>query len=243
MPAIFSRSRGCLKEKINFARDLRAGDSFFVLRSEQFIEGERSGNSELQAVVVETRRQRLTAFRHTDGNFYDERGQGLAKAFLRIPLKQRYRISDHFNPRRKHPVTGRIAPHNGTDFATPIGTPVLAAGDGVVSLVANHRYAGKYVVIDHGGNYRSRYLHLSKSKVRKGQRVTRGEVIALSGATGRVSGAHLHYEFHIKGRAVDAMKAKIPMAKSLSASELKAFKHEAHARLALLGLAAPQVAS
>ncbi|GAA5215016.1 peptidoglycan DD-metalloendopeptidase family protein [Corallincola platygyrae] len=225
---------GLFKEKVKFGRDFRAGDNFFVLRNEQLIDGERTGNTDIQAVVIEVRGKQLSAFRHSDGSYYDAQGQGLAKAFLRVPLKKRYRISDHFNPRRKHPVTGRIAPHNGTDFATPTGTPILAAGDGVVSLVAKHRYAGKYVVIDHGGSYRTRYLHLSRSKVRKGQRVSRGQVIALSGATGRVSGAHLHYEFHINGRPVDAMKANIPMAKSLSGKELKQFKKLVAERMELL---------
>lgn len=81
-------------------------------------------------------------------------------------------------------MTGRVSPHNGTDFATPIGTRVVAPGDGVVSMVTNHRFAGKYIVIEHDNNVRTRYLHLSKFLVRKGQRVKRGQVIGLTGIQG-----------------------------------------------------------
>ncbi|MFA0698865.1 peptidoglycan DD-metalloendopeptidase family protein, partial [Vibrio sp. 10N.222.49.C9] len=122
-----------------------------------------------------------------------------------------------------HPVTRRISPHNGMDFAIPTGTPVLAAADGKVIMVRNHPYAGKYLVIEHGSIYKTRYLHMSRIQVKRGQMVKRGQRIGLSGATGRVTGPHLHYELLIRNRAVDPMTANIPMAKSVPDSEMAEF--------------------
>ncbi|WP_407331262.1 peptidoglycan DD-metalloendopeptidase family protein [Enterovibrio sp. 27052020O] len=213
-----------LKDKINFSRDLRAGDKFEVVRAEQFVDGQPSGQREIQGIRIERRGAPITAYLHTDGNYYDKRGESLQRAFQRYPTTYKERISSHFNPKRKHPVTGRVSPHNGTDFAVSTGTPVVSTGDGVVVMVRNHPYAGKYVVIDHGNQFRTRYLHNSKILVRKGQRVSRGQKIALSGRSGRVTGPHIHYELLSRGRAVDPMKAKIPMATSVPRAEMTDFK-------------------
>lgn len=213
-----------LKEKINFSRDLRAGDKFEVVQSKQFVDGVFTGNRELQAVKIVNRGRELTAYLHTDGQYYDKNGESLQRAFQRKPVNGRYRLSSHFNPHRKHPVTGRVSPHNGTDWATPTGTPIVSTGDGVVIMTRKHPYAGNYVVIQHGSRYKTRYLHLSKILVRKGQKVSRGQRIGLSGATGRVTGPHIHYELLDRGRAVNAMKANIPMASSVPKKEMAAFK-------------------
>ncbi|WP_081980359.1 peptidoglycan DD-metalloendopeptidase family protein [Vibrio sinaloensis] len=213
-----------LKEKINFSRDLRAGDKFEVVQSKQFVDGVFTGNRELQAVKIVNRGRELTAYLHTDGQYYDKNGESLQRAFQRKPVNGGYRLSSHFNPHRKHPVTGRVSPHNGTDWATPTGTPIVSTGDGVVIMTRKHPYAGNYVVIQHGSRYKTRYLHLSKILVRKGQKVSRGQRIGLSGATGRVTGPHIHYELLDRGRAVNAMKANIPMASSVPKKEMAAFK-------------------
>jgi murein DD-endopeptidase MepM/ murein hydrolase activator NlpD len=91
-------------------------------------------------------------------------------------------------------------------------------------MTRKHPYAGNYVVVQHGSRYKTRYLHLSKILVRKGQKVSRGQRIGLSGSTGRVTGPHIHYELLDRGRAVNAMKANIPMANSVPKSEMAAFK-------------------
>ncbi|WP_394213601.1 peptidoglycan DD-metalloendopeptidase family protein [Enterovibrio calviensis] len=213
-----------LKDKINFSRDLRAGDKFEVVRAEQFVDGQPSGQREIQGIRIERRGAPITAYLHSDGNYYDNRGESLQSAFQRYPMTYKGRISSHFNPKRKHPVTGRVSPHNGTDFAVATGTPVVSTGDGVVVMVRNHPYAGKYIVIDHGNQFRTRYLHNSKILVRKGQRVSRGQKIALSGRSGRVTGPHIHYELLSRGRAVNPMKAKIPMATSVPRAEMTDFK-------------------
>lgn len=212
-----------LKDKVNFGRDLRAGDQFEVVQSRQYVGEKLTGNREIQAIKIYSRNSEVSAYLYKDGQYYDKDGNSLQRAFQRYPTKTHWRMSSGFDPNRHHPVTGQYAPHNGTDFATPIGTPILSTGDGEVIMTRNHPYAGNYVVIKHDNTYSTRYLHLSKILVRKGQKVTRGQRIGLSGKSGRVTGPHLHYELIVRGRPVDAMKANIPMATSVPKKEMSVF--------------------
>lgn len=204
-----------LQDKFDFNRQLRAGDKFRVLVAKQYIDGQYSFDSEVLAVLIETRRQTYSAFLNEDGRYYDKDGKGLSKAYRRSPLNGRYRISSSFNPRRLHPITKRISPHNGTDFAAPTGTKVYAIGDGVVVRAGYHPAAGKYIVMKHGRKYTTRFLHLSKIFVRKGQHLKMGQLIAKTGNTGRSTGPHLHYEFHVYGRPVNAMRVNLPLSKEV----------------------------
>ena len=222
------------KSRLNFTRDMRAGDHFQVVRSLQLVDGKLTGQSHIEGIRIFARKNSYTAFLFDDGNYYDDKGESLASAFLRYPFKGNYRISSSFNPKRKHPVTGRISPHSGTDFSMPIGTSVLATSDGEVTRVKNHPFAGKYIEIKHDGQYLSRYLHLSKINVKRGQMVKRGQVIAKSGNTGRSTGPHLHYELHIKGRAVNAITAKIPMAASIPKERIADFRQRVDEVIALM---------
>ncbi|EKO3773060.1 peptidoglycan DD-metalloendopeptidase family protein [Vibrio metschnikovii] len=212
-----------LKDKVNFGRDLRAGDRFEVVLSRQFVGEKLTGNREIQAIKLYNRGSEITAYLYKDGQYYDRDGQSLQRAFQRYPTTGQWRMSSGFDPNRRHPVTGRITPHNGTDFAAPTGTPVVSTGDGVVVMTRNHPYAGNYITIQHGSTYMTRYLHLSKILVQKGQKVTRGQRIGLSGATGRVTGPHIHYELIVRGRPVDPMKANIPMATSVPKQDMANF--------------------
>nr|WP_123014672.1 peptidoglycan DD-metalloendopeptidase family protein [Vibrio zhugei] len=212
-----------LKDKINFGRDFRAGDKFEVVQANQYVKGQLTGSSEIKAIKIYNRHRVIAAYLNKDGQYYDRNGESLQKAFRRYPTAHRYRISSPFNAHRRHPITGRIMPHYGTDFATPVGTPVLSTGDGVITLIRHHPYAGLYVVVRHDSTYTTRYLHLSKILVHRGQHVKRGQKIALSGSTGRVTGPHLHYELIIKGHPVNAMKAKIPMARSVPSQDRQQF--------------------
>ncbi|WP_457920992.1 peptidoglycan DD-metalloendopeptidase family protein [Vibrio rotiferianus] len=212
-----------LKEQVNFGKDLRAGDRFEVVRRSQTIDGIATGKNEIEAIKIYNRGREISAYLHTDGQFYNAKGESLQRAFQRYPVSRSWRISSSFNPKRLHPVTGRVAPHNGTDWAVPIGTPVEATGDGTVIMTRKHPYAGNYVVIEHGSKYKTRYLHLSKILVKKGQKISRGQRIGLSGKTGRVTGPHLHYELIEYGRPVNAMRANIPMASSVPKKDMAAF--------------------
>ncbi|WP_256384926.1 peptidoglycan DD-metalloendopeptidase family protein [Photobacterium toruni] len=212
------------KDKLNFTRDVKAGDRFEVVIKAKYVNNQASGDIELQAVRLYTNKQQFSAYLSRDGNFYDQNGESLQQAFLRYPTTKRFRISSQFNPYRRHPVTGRVQPHNGVDFAAPTGTPVLTTGDGVVTRVINHPYAGRYVVIKHSANYSTRYLHNSRILVKVGQRVKRGQEIALSGRTGRVTGPHIHYELLVRGKPVNPLTANIPLAASVSHQQKKAFE-------------------
>ena len=212
------------KNKLNFSRDIRAGDRFQVVRNLQLVDGKLTGQSHIEAVRIFSRNHHYSAFLFEDGNYYDEKGESMARAFQRYPFHGRHRITSPFNLARRHPITKRISPHRGVDFGMPIGTPVYATGDGVVTRVKNHPYAGKYIEIQHEGRYLTRYMHLSRITVKRGEKVKRGERIALSGNTGRSTGPHLHYEIHIKGRAVNPITAKIPLARSIDKRKLKAFR-------------------
>ncbi len=212
-----------LKEKINFNKGFRQGDTFQIVRSKQMVKGQETGETRIEAIRLVNQKREVTAFLYKD-SYYDENGTGLERAFSRYPLAKKLRISSNFNPKRRHPVTRLIRPHNGTDFAAPIGTPVLSTGDGVVIEVKKHAYAGLYIKIKHGQKYKTRYLHLKKAYVRKGQSVSRGQKIALSGNSGRSTGAHLHYELHINNRAVNAMSSDIPIMTEIEGKDRVAFK-------------------
>ncbi|GEA49867.1 peptidase M23 [Vibrio inusitatus NBRC 102082] len=213
-----------LHDKINFARELRAGDRFDVLIDTQYLDGHPTGNSEIKGISFKLARKEVAAFLANDGRFYDREGNSLERAFNRYPVDPQFRrITSSFNPKRKHPVTGRISPHNGTDFATPIGAAVYSTGDGRVIGVRNHPYAGKYLVIEHNSVYTTRYLHLDRFLVKRGDYVERGQKIAIAGATGRLTGPHLHFEVLVRNRAVDPMKANLPMASSISKQDKSSF--------------------
>lgn len=213
-----------LKGRINFRRDLQAGDTFQVVRRQQFVGDEFTGESQILGIRILCRKRTYDAYLFSDGKYYDRDGNSLMRAFVRYPFKGSHRLSSNFNPRRHHPVTGRVSPHNGADFSMPVGTPVYAPGDGVVTRALRHQFAGNYIEIRHSDRYSTRYLHLSKFLVRKGQSVKRGDKIALSGNTGRSTGPHLHYEFHVAGRPVNPVTAPIPIMASIPRKDRAAFK-------------------
>ena len=157
----------------------------------------------------------------------------MKKAFLRAPVNFKY-ISSRFNPRRKHPVTGRVKAHRGIDYAAPTGTPVVSAGNGKVIKAGYSRFNGNYVFVQHGTKYVTKYLHLHKKKVKKGQKVKQGQLIGTVGATGQVTGAHLHYEFLVNGVHRNPRTVKLPKSQSLPKSQLAKFKPIADDYLAKL---------
>ncbi|ACS85928.1 murein DD-endopeptidase MepM [Musicola paradisiaca] len=193
---------------------VRKDDEFSVLTSREMLDG-HTEQTELQAVRLRTGGKNYYAFRADDGKFYDREGAGLSRGFLRFPTMKQFKISSNFNPRRLNPVTGRIAPHRGVDFSMPVGTPVLAAGDGEVVVAERDSEAGNYIAIRHGRQYTTRYMHMTRLLVKPGQRVKRGDRIGLSGNTGRSTGPHLHYEIWINQQAVNPLTAKLPRSEGL----------------------------
>jgi murein DD-endopeptidase len=199
-------------------RKLKKGDAWSVLMSREMLDGKRE-QSQLLGVRLRSDGKDYYAIRAEDGKFYDRNGTGLAKGFLRFPTSKQFRVSSNFNPRRLNPVTGRVAPHRGVDFAMPQGTPVLAVGDGEVVMAKRSGAAGYYVAVRHGRTYTTRYMHLRKMLVKPGQKVKRGDRIALSGNTGRSTGPHLHYEVWINQQAVNPLTAKLPRTEGLTGKD------------------------
>lgn len=202
--------------RIDFRRDLKKGDTFKVLFDRNAIGGKAASDARVLAIMIDSKGKSFSAFRSSDDNqFYDASGSSLSMTqsgkFMRFPIPSATRISSGFNPHRRNPVTGRVMAHNGTDFSVHVGTPIQATGDAVVVKATRHPEMGIYVVLRHSGRYSSVYMHMSKSMVKPGQKIKMGQVIGLSGNTGRSTGPHLHYEFHVNNRPVNAMRVDLPM--------------------------------
>lgn len=212
---------------IDFALDIRANDSFQVLYQEDIVEGEIVGKGKIIAAIFTNQGTTFTAvYDQHSGNYYDENGRAMKKAFLRSPVDFR-RVSSDFNPRRLHPVTGQVRAHNGTDYAAPVGTPVWAAGDGIVEKAGYNQFNGNYVYIRHTQQYMTKYLHLQRRMVNQGQRVKQGQTIGTLGATGRVTGPHLHYEFLVNGTHKNPRTVALPQAVSLTGKKKTTFVADA----------------
>lgn len=218
---------------IDFAQDLQPGDSFRVLFEEKYQDEERVASGDILAAEFINQGEIYRAVLSEDGNYYTPAGKAMRKSFLRAPVNFKY-ISSNFNPRRLHPVTGKVRPHNGIDYVAPVGTPIMAAGSGSVVAAGYNQFNGNYVFIKHAGNYVTKYLHLSKRTVNKGQRVKQGQTIGLLGGTGRVTGPHLHYEFVVGGIHKNPRTLILPQAETLSGNALSRFKVQARQQLAKL---------
>ena len=203
---------------IDFVFDIRPGDSFALLFEDRFIEGVKLSTGNIVAASFTNRNKRYQAVRYTNkkgqSNYYTPEGLSMRKTFLRTPLDI-FRISDGFNLRRKHPIHKKIKAHRGVDYAAPRGTPVYAAGGGKVTEAGYSKYNGNYVFIQHGQTYITKYLHLDKKKVRKGQTVKQRQIIGTVGSTGYSTGSHLHYEFLINGVHRNPRTVTLPQARPI----------------------------
>ncbi|GLQ71584.1 peptidase M23 [Vibrio sp. vnigr-6D03] len=216
---------------IDFALDIRKGDNFQVLYEEKVVEGEKIGRGNIIAAIFTNQGDTFKAIRdRKTGNYYDQDGRAMKKAFLRSPINFRY-VSSNFNPRRLHPVTGKVRAHRGTDYVAPVGTPIWAAGDGIVEKSGYNKFNGNYVFIRHSNTYITKYLHMKKRRVKTGQRVKQGQTVGTLGSTGRVTGAHLHYEFLVNGVHKNPRTVKLPESKSLKGKAKQTFIANSKLRL------------
>nr|WP_086940788.1 peptidoglycan DD-metalloendopeptidase family protein [Thaumasiovibrio occultus] len=199
-----------LQWRFDFSEQVHEGDRFAVSLEKEFFDGRAIGHGRVLGFTYQSKDGDLTAMRHADGYFYDNEGQSMEDGFSRLPLEKSFRISSHFNPRRVHPITGQVRAHKGTDFAVPRGTNVLTTASGTVVKSEYHYAAGNYIVIRHGRDYMTRYLHLDERLVEVGDEVAIGQKIGLSGNTGRSTGPHLHYELIHRNSAVNAMTFPLP---------------------------------
>jgi murein DD-endopeptidase MepM/ murein hydrolase activator NlpD len=220
---------------VDFQRDIRRGDQFALMFDEYRDEDgqvAKTGNISVAEMVLSGQKIRLYRYKTKDGlvDFYNENGQSVRKALLRTPIDGA-RISSGFG-RRRHPILGYTRMHKGLDFAARRGTPIYAAGHGVVDFAGLKGSYGKYVRIRHTGAYKTAYAHMHRygKGVRTGSRVHQGQIIGYVGSTGRSTGPHLHYEVHKNGRQVNPRSIKLPSGRKLKRRELSVFR--AH-RLAL----------
>lgn len=224
---------------IDFVLDIRAGDRFHVVYEALYLGDEFVRNGDILAAefINQDRSYVAVMFEDAEGrrDYFEPNGASMRKAFLRAPVEFS-RISSNFNMRRRHPVLNRVIPHRGIDYAAPTGTPILAAGDGRVITAARNKYNGNYLFIQHGEQYKTKYLHLSAFArgVKAGARVRQGQVIGYVGATGMVTGPHLHYEFLVDGVHRNPRTVTLPNAAPIESQSRPAFQQQSAERLAVL---------
>ncbi|MCL5042442.1 MAG: peptidoglycan DD-metalloendopeptidase family protein [Gammaproteobacteria bacterium] len=213
---------------IDFARQIRQGDSFEVLFEEKHLNDKRVGTGNILAARFTNRGREYTAVRYVDrqgqASYYRADGSSMRRAFIRTPVEFA-RISSRFNPNRRHPILNTIRAHNGVDYAAPTGTPIMATGDGRIVHLGRKGGYGNTIVIRHGNQYQTLYAHLNgyARGLSNGSHVTQGQVIGYVGMTGLATGPHLHYEFLVNGRHVDPLRVDLPVADPVPANERDRF--------------------
>lgn len=213
---------------VNFGKQLRKGDTFKVLLEQTT---DTLGNRKQRLVAAELinrgKVHRAIRYQTASGliSGFTPEGESLGVGFSRYPL-QYTRISSPFSRHRWHPKLHRVRAHTGVDFAAPIGTPIKAPGDGRVSFYGRKSGYGRVLEIQHGSRYKTVYAHLSRFArgLRKGSSVRKGQTIAFVGKSGLATGPHLHYEFHIDGKPVDPLSARLPSGFTLPEEEREQFK-------------------
>ena len=223
---------------IDFAQDLREGDSFSVVYDDVYREGERLRDGDIIAATFINQGKRYTAIRYTNAAgetlFYDEAGRALRRSFLRTPVEFT-RISSVFSTGRMHPVLGYMRAHKGVDYAAPTGTPVRAAGEGKVVFRGWKSGYGNFVMIQHNSQISTAYGHLSRfAGIGVGQRIGQGQTIGYVGMTGLATGPHLHYEFRVNGAHRNPLNVTLPPAEPLPATQLAQFRQKTAPMMAQL---------
>ena len=214
--------------EMDFERDVRAGQKFWVLYEENFSDGKKIDNGNVLAVSFEALRGnvQMYRFKKSDGTtgYYDENGNGAIKSLKRTPINNA-KITSNFSRKRKHPVLGFTRAHKGVDFRASTGTPIPAAGAGRVIARSYNRGHGNFVKIRHNGSFETLYAHMSRfaKGVNVGTNVRQGQTIGYVGSTGYSTGPHLHYEIIKDGVHVNPMTVKLPAISNLGKEDKKKF--------------------
>ena len=214
--------------KIDFLRDLRKGDEFRVIYETRTHEGRPAGAGRVLAVEFINKDKVFEALwfaadGSSGGGYYDSEGKSLKGAFLRNPIAFS-RISSTFGGRR-HPIHQQWSQHNGVDFAAPTGTPIRASADGVVESIGWQNGYGNTIVLRHPNNITTLFAHQSRfaKGLKRGDRVSQGELIGYVGSTGWSTGPHLHYELRVAGKPIDPMSVAVPESVALDAQQRAQF--------------------
>ncbi len=224
---------------IDFLRDIRKGDTFIVVVDRQTVDGEFYAWGTVFASRFVNDGRILDAVVYPDDSgrlgYYNLEGEPLRKQFLRSPLKFS-RVTSRFSMNRFHPVLRRRMPHYGVDYGAPVGTPVQVTADGTVRFVGRKDGGGNMVTVRHTNGYETNYLHLSRygKGIRRGARVSQGQVIGYVGSTGLSTGPHLDYRVTLNGRWINPLMISSPPVKPLSEARLQKFLAHALAVLSLI---------
>ncbi len=210
---------------------LRQGDQFKAVYENRFVMDEYIGIGKIKAAEFEHRGNVIRAYYYDNGDqpgYYDAEGKSMRRSMMRVPFEYNPRISSGFSHNRLHPILNQRRPHYGTDYAAPTGTPILAAGDGVVTEAQNRGGNGNIVQIRHNSVYRTAYLHLSRfgSGIRPGVRVRQGQVIGYVGQTGLATGPHLCYRLYKNNNPINSVTYDFPPDEGLSNDHMPAFLAE-----------------
>lgn len=231
---------------IDFFRDLRQNDSFVVVAERQEIDGEFYDWGTIYAARFINRDRVLDAVVYPDDQgrlgYYDLEGRPLRKQFLKSPLEFS-RVTSRFSTNRFHPVLKRRMPHYGVDYGAPTGTPVHVTSDGTVTLAGRKGGGGNMVTVRHTNGYETNYLHLSRfaKGIRRGVRVSQGQVVGYVGSTGLASGPHLDYRVQLNGRWINPLSISSPAVEPLADDRLQRFLAHALAVLSLIDGKTPPV--
>lgn len=217
--------------EIDFFKDLRPGDRFIVLVEKKFIKDRYAGYGKILAADFYNQGRLKRAVYYDDGNknkgYYNEKGEGLERGFLRVPLNYS-RISSRYSTSRLHPVLGYHRPHYGVDYAAPTGTPVKATASGIVKIKSRTKGNGNYIALRHPNGYETFYLHLNgfNRAIRQGSHVEQGQIIGYVGSTGYSTGPHLDYRIRKNGRWLNPLTF-VATPKTLKKDEVPAFLEHA----------------
>ena len=214
--------------QVDFQRDIRKKDNFQIMY-EIFIDDKKNiietGNILYANLKLSGEDNSLYYFDSKDSEgHYDKSGKSVKKALMKTPINGA-RLSSSFGM-RKHPIDGFNKMHQGTDFAAPMGTPIMASGNGVIKKAGWCGGGGNCVVIKHNSTYQTVYAHMSKfaKGIRKGVRVKQGQIIGYVGSTGKSTGPHLHYEVIVNGKRINSQTLKLPSGKVLKGKERELFE-------------------
>ena len=210
---------------------LRSGDQFRAVYENRYVNDEYIGIGQIKAAEFEHRGNVLRAyFFHNgeQGGYYDEEGNSMRRAMMRVPFEYNPRISSGFSHNRMHPILNQRRPHYGTDYAAPTGTPILAAGEGVVTEAQHRGGNGNIVQIRHNSVYRTAYLHMSRfaSGIRPGVRVQQGQVIGYVGQTGLATGPHLCYRLYKNNTPINSVTYDFPPDEGLGDEFMNEYRAE-----------------
>lgn len=215
--------------QVDFAADIRTGDNFKVIYEKRFLDEEYIMPGNILAAKFINDKKEFKGYYFTSANtkaaYYDENGNSLQKEFLKSPLQYKY-ISSGFSYARVNPITKKVSPHRGIDYAANYGTPAVSVGDGTVIQAGWNGYYGLSVTVRHNDTYKTVYGHFSSlaKGIRVGAKVRQGQVVGYVGATGQATGPHLHYEMHKFGNYVNPFLVDIPPGEPIAEADYAAFK-------------------